>query len=297
MSTTIGIIGLGRVGLPAAEAYIKAGYEVVGYDIRSESMTKFLKVGGKARQSPRDVASNADVLLIMVLNDAQVLEATTGEQGILGGVRTDAVVICMSTITQTALEKTWKKFEEKKIGFIDCPFTGGPARIATHSLTLIAAGDLHVLEKMRPILNVIGNIIPAGNTPGMGQAIKHCNQLLVGITHAATMEVITLARKMKLDPALVSQVVASGIAGSDYFRLLTESVINKKPSPGALGQMSKDMSIVRDTLNAVGFDARVALAACKYFSTATEKGMDDREGADLIAVVEELDVKRNETNK
>jgi 3-hydroxyisobutyrate dehydrogenase-like beta-hydroxyacid dehydrogenase len=288
MSTTIGIIGLGRVGLPAAEAYIKAGYEVVGYDIRSESMTKFLNVGGKARQSPRDVASSADVLLIMVLNDAQVLEATTGEQGILKGVRTGAVVICMSTITHTALEKIWKKFEEKKIGFIDCPFTGGPARIATHSLTLIAAGNLDVLEKMRPILNVIGNIIPAGNTPGMGQAIKHCNQLLVGITHAATMEVITLARKMKLDPALVSQVVASGIAGSDYFRLLTESVIDKKPSPGALGQMSKDMSIVRDTLNAVGFDARVALAACKYFSTASEKGMDDREGADLIAVVEEL---------
>jgi len=292
MSTTIGIIGLGRVGMPVAEAYIDAGYEVVGYDIRHEPLRELLKVGGKPAQSSRDVASTADTIIIMVLNDEQVLEATTG---ILAGVRRGSVVICMSTITQTALESIWKKCEEKNIDFIDCPFTGGPARIATHSLTLIASAKPEVLEKMRPILNVIGKIIPAGSTPGMGQAIKHCNQLLVGITHAATMEVIMLARKMNLDPALVAQVVGSGIAGSDYFRLLAESVINKKPSPGGLGQMAKDMSIVNDTLNAVGFEARVALAACKYFSTASEQGMDDREGADLITIVEKLGVKRNET--
>jgi 3-hydroxyisobutyrate dehydrogenase-like beta-hydroxyacid dehydrogenase len=292
MSTTIGIIGLGRVGMPVAQAYIDAGYEVVGYDIRPEPLRELLKVGGKPAQSSRDVASMADTIMIMVLNDEQVLEATPG---ILAGIRRGNVVICMSTITQTALESIWKKCEGKNIDFIDCPFTGGPARIPTHSLTLIASGKPEVLEKMRPVLNVIGKIIPAGSTPGMGQAIKHCNQLLVGITHAATMEVIMLARKMNLDPTLVAQVVGSGIAGSDYFRLLAESVLNKKPSPGGLGQMSKDMSIVNDTLNAVGFEARVALAACKYFSSAIEHGMDGCEGADLITIVEKLGVKRNET--
>lgn len=296
MSPTIGIIGLGRVGMPVAVAYINAGYEVVGYDIRSESLKELVRVGGKPAQSSKDVARMADIIMILVLNDKQVLETATGERGILSGVRTGAVVTCMSTITQAALKSIWKKCEEKSIDFIDCPFTGGPARIPTRSLTLIAAARTEVLEKMRPILNVIGKITPAGSTPGMGQAIKHCNQLLVGITQAATMEVIILARRMNLDPALVTQVVGSGIAGSDYFRLLAESVINKKPSPGGLGQMSKDMSIVNETLNAVGFEARVALAACQYFSSASELGMDDREGADLITVVEQLGVKRNKTN-
>ena len=296
MSSTIGIIGLGRVGMPVAQAYIIAGYNVVGYDIRSEVLRELSKIGGEAARSSGEVASVSDVIMIMVLNDKQVLEATINDGGILAGVRQGSVVICMSTIRQKTLTSIWKKCEEKNIDFIDCPFTGGPARIATHSLTLIASGKQDVLEKIRPILNVIGKIIPAGSTPGMGQAIKHCNQLLVGVTHAATMEVITLARKMNLDPALVAQVVGSGIAGSDYFRLLAESVINNKPSPGGLGQMSKDMSIVTDTLNAVAFDAKVAHAASRYFSTATEQGMDDREGADLIRIVEELGAKRNEAN-
>jgi 3-hydroxyisobutyrate dehydrogenase-like beta-hydroxyacid dehydrogenase len=295
MSTTIGIIGLGRVGLPAAEAYIKAGYSVVGYDTRSERVSEFSKIGGKPAQSLRDVANSADVILVIVLNDVQALDATTGERGILSAAAV-STVICMSTITRNALERIWKKCEEKNIDFIDCPFTGGPARIATHSLTLIAAGNSDVLDRMRPILNVIGKIIPAGSTPGMGQAIKHCNQLLVGVTQAATMEVITLAKKMNLDPALVAQVVGSGIAGSDYFRLLADSVINKKPSPGGLGQMAKDMSIVKDTLKEVGFGARVARAAQEYFAAASEQGMDDREGADLITIVDELGASGNRTH-
>lgn len=293
MSITIGIIGLGRVGIPVAEAYVNAGYEVVGYDIRPEQVSALVKVGGTPARSPRDVGRVADVIVVMVLNDDQALQATNGENGILAGIKKGAVVICMSTITQKAIKSIWKKFEEKDIEFIDCPFTGGPSRVATHSLTLIASAKTEVIEKMRPVLEIIGKIIPAGNTPGMGQAIKHCNQLLVGVTHAATMEVILLARKMNLDPALVAQVVGSGIAGSDYFRLLAESVISKKPSPGGLGQMSKDMSIVRDTLAAVGFDANLALAAAKYFSTASEQGMDSGEGADLIRVVEELGLNKN----
>ena len=293
MSITIGILGLGRVGIPVAEAYVNAGYDVVGYDIRPEQVSALVKVRGTPARSPSDVARVADVIVVTVLNDDQALQATTGENGILAGIKKGAVVICMSTITQNAIKSIWMKFQEKDIEFIDCPFTGGPSRVATHSLTLIASGKTEVIEKMRPVLEIIGTIIPAGDTPGMGQAIKHCNQLLVGVTHAATMEVIALAKKMDLDPALVAHVVGSGIAGSDYFRLLAESVISKKPSPGGLGQMSKDMSIVRDTLAAVGFDASLALAAAKYFSTASKQGMDSGEGADLIRVVEELGLQKN----
>lgn len=292
MSITIGIIGLGRVGMPVAQAYLNAGYEVVGYDIRPELLLELVKLGGKPAQSSKDVAAVADVIMIMVLNDQQVLQATTKDDGFFQTIKKNAVVICMSTITQSALEITWKKSEAHNIDFIDCPFTGGPARVATHSLTLIAAAKADVLEKVRPVLEVIGKITHAGPTPGMGQAIKHCNQLFVGVAHAATMEVLTLAKKMNLDPALVAKVVGSGIAGSDYFRLLSESVIDKKPSPGGLGQMSKDMSIVRDTLNAVGFDAQVAIAAHKYFLRASEEGMDNNEGADLIKVVEKLGLKQ-----
>ena len=284
----IGIIGLGRVGIPVAEAYLKAGYSVHGYARRNEVIKKFEKMGGLHHPSPAEVARHCQILIVMVLNDQQVYEVIDGENGLLKGILPGATIICMSTINRKSLEKVAGLCKIKNTGFVDCPFTGGPARVPSGSLTLIAAAPESLIDMISPVLEVIGNVFHVGTEPGIGQAVKHCNQLLVGSTHAATMEVITLARKLNLDPALVCRIAGSGIAGSDYFRLLSDSVLNKKPSPGGLGQMCKDISIVSNTVDEVKMNALVAKATAKYFRLAEEWGMGHREGADLIEVIEKV---------
>jgi 3-hydroxyisobutyrate dehydrogenase-like beta-hydroxyacid dehydrogenase len=286
MSKKIGIIGLGRVGLPAAKAYISAGYQVYGYDKLPEVKITFEKLGGIHLESAGMVAEKSDIILIMVLNDEQVIDVISGYQGLLKKATGDTVIVCMSTINRVNLESQAKSCQEKEIGFLDCPFTGGPARVPAGNLTLIAAGPDNLVTRVKPHLEVIGNIIHAGKNPGMGQAVKHCNQLLVGVTHAATMEVFTLANKLGLDASLVSKVIASGIAGSDYFRLLSDSILKKNPSPGGLGQMCKDVAIVVNTTKEVKMPAYTASGASKYFAMAEARGMQDREGADLIEIVE-----------
>ena len=293
MAETIGIIGLGRVGIPASEAWIKAGHTVAGYARRPEVIAKFRDMGGIHYGSPAEVAEQSDVVIVLVLNDAQVIEVVTGERGILEGIRPGGIIICMSTINRANLEMVAGRCERQGIGFVDCPFTGGPARVSTGSLTLIAAAPSALLANVAPVLEVIGNIVHAGETPGLGQAVKHCNQLLVSTTHAAVMEVITLARKLELDPRLVCNVVASGIAGSDYFRLLSDSVLDGTPSPGGLGQMCKDVAIVVNTARAVKMPALVATATSQYFLGAEALGMQDKEGADLIEVVERVSGKKD----
>jgi 3-hydroxyisobutyrate dehydrogenase-like beta-hydroxyacid dehydrogenase len=293
MSKTIGIIGLGRVGIPAAKAYIKSGYSVYGYARRAEVIKEFEEMGGIYLSSPAEVAKHCNMLIVLVLNDQQVIEVISGDSGLLKGINPGSTIICMSTINRYNLESVAAQCAEKHVGFVDCPFTGGPARVPTGSLTLIAAAPQEMIDLVTPILNVIGNVVHVGNLPGLGQAVKHCNQLLVGSIHAATMEVITLARKLDLDPALVCKVVGNGIAGSDYFRLLSESVLNNKPSPGGLGQMCKDISIVSNTLDEVKMSAYIAKAAAKYFKLAEDWGMQNREGAALIEVVEKVSEQSN----
>lgn len=286
MPEPVGIIGLGRIGLAAAQAYLAAGFPVLGNDRRVAAMEQLKAAGGIPFHTAEAVAQRARILLILVLNDEQVIEVLTGKDGVLRSASVDSTVVCMSTINRDTIAMAAAKCGEKKVRLIDCPFTGGPARVATRTLTLIAAGPEADLDAVRPVLEVLGNIVYAGAEPGLGQAVKHCNQLLVGATHAATMEVIALARRLGLDPSLVTSVVGSGIAGSDYFRLLAESVLKKTPSPGGLGQMCKDMAIVCNTLRNVGMQAHVGTSASEYFSTAERLGMTEREGADLIEVVE-----------
>lgn len=291
MIKTIGIIGLGRTGFPISQAYMKEGYEVYGYDIREDVISSFEASGGHSQISPETLARNCDIILIVVLNDQQVIETIAGKNGILNGMRSGGIIVCMSTINRKNLEKMAEISIRKNIRFVDCPFTGGPARIPEASLTLIAAAPLDLMETISPVLKVIGNIVVAGEKPGQGQAVKHCNQLLVGVTHAAVMEVITLAKALKLDPEMVCQVVGSGIAGSDYFRLLSESVLSKTPSPGGLGQMCKDVSIVVNTTREVKFPAYLARAMGEYFEEARKSGLEDREGSALIEVVENISEK------
>ncbi len=286
MNEKIGIIGLGRVGMPASKAYINAGYTVYGNARRQAVIAGFESIGGIHLASPDEVARHVDIVLVLVLNDEQVLDVIAGKQGLLKGLNPGATIVCMSTINRKNLEYVAQLCADKKVGFIDCPFTGGPARVPNGSLTLIAAAPLELIKTLTPVLNVIGKIVHVGDQPGLGQAVKHCNQLLVGATHAATLEVIVLARKLGLNTDKVCQVIGGGIAGSDYFRLLSESVLTKKPSPGGLGQMCKDMSIVVNTAHAVNMPAYVATAAAQYFLTGEAQGMHDMEGADLIRVVE-----------
>lgn len=286
MSEPLGIMGLGRVGLAAAKAYLNDGYKVFACDIDPRRVDEFTAEGGVALKTPADVAQRAKVILVLVLNDEQATDVISGDHGLVKEIGSGSTVIFMSTINAHTLRKLANACLLRKADFIDCPFTGGPGRIANRSLTLIAAGDPESLNRVKHILEVIGKIVYAGREPGKGQAVKHCNQLLVAVTHAATMEVITLARKLGLDPAMVSSVVASGIAGSDYFRLLSDSVLNKTPSPGGLGQMCKDAAIVKNTLIDHGVGAQVALAASRYFQTALDLGMSQNEGADLIQIVE-----------
>lgn len=283
MKNTIGIIGLGRVGKEVARTYTDISYSVIGYDVDEKSISFLKSIGGTTYGSPKLVADSCKILLVLVLNDDQVQEVM---EDIIKTSNTALIVVCMSTINRSNLEKAADLCADAGLSFVDCPFTGGPARVANSSLTLIAAGESELIDTIEPTLDVIGNITRVGDTPGLGQAVKHCNQLLVGTTQAATMEVIALARKLKLDPKQVCSVVGSGIAGSDYFRLLAESVLDKKPSPGGLGQMCKDMAIVANTTREVGLPANVANAAAEYFKKAANLGMQDREGADLIEVVE-----------
>jgi len=285
---SIGIVGLGRMGMPTAKKFIDAGFRVAGNDLRQEAMEELRSAGGEAVEDGRRVAQKANTVIVFVLNDQQVIETITGPNGVLAGCSDSSIVICMATIDRDNLQQVAQMCSQKGVGFVDCPCTGGPARIENGTLTMIAAAPEQLLQTCRPTLEVLGQIIYAGETPGLGQAIKHCNQLLICSTHAAVMEIIALARKSGLDPRLVCQVIQSGIGGSDYFRLLSTSVLENTPAPGGMGQLFKDISLVVNDCKRAELPLLVATAAFHYFLAAQSMGMENQDSSNLIQVIEKM---------
>jgi len=293
MSETTGIIGLGRMGMAAAKKYIKEGYKVAGYARRPEVVKEFSNAGGSVVRNGREVAERSGKVIIYVLNDQQVIEVITGPNGVLEGCHKDTRVICMSTIDKDNLEWVAGQCAKKNVGFVDCPVTGGPARIEAGTLTLIVSTTKELLEECRPVLEVQGKINYVAEKPGLAQLVKHCNQLLVATTLAATIEVITLAKKQGLDPQLVCKVVGSGIAGSDWFRLITSNILDNTPAIGGLGQMCKDIGLVINDSRRVRTPFIVASAAYQYYLSALSLGMENAEVHELIKVLETMTDPRN----
>jgi 3-hydroxyisobutyrate dehydrogenase-like beta-hydroxyacid dehydrogenase len=288
MVKKVGIVGLGRCGMPAAKKYLQNGYQVFGYARRPEVIAKFQEMGGIHVENPAQVARNAEIVIVMVLNDPQVIEVVTGPNGILEGVGKNSMVIGMSTINRENQESIAKQCQENGVRFVDSPFTGGPARIEAGTLTLIVAAPSQLVEACRPILEVIGKIHYVGETIGMGQSVKHCNQLLVCVTHTAVMEIIQMARKLGLDPAMVCDIAGRGIGGSDYFRLLSKSILEHVPSPGGLGQLAKDIGIVVNTGRNLRLPLYTATSAYQYFLAALSQGLENMDGADTMKVIERM---------
>lgn len=284
----IGIIGLGRMGMPTAKRFVQAGFPVVGYDIRQEAMEELRSIGAEAVEDARRVAQKVQTVIIFVLNDQQVIDTISGPNGVLEGCGAGSTVICMATIDRGNLERAAQMCSDKRVGFVDCPCTGGPARVENGTLTMIAAAPQKILQTCRPALEVLGKIIIAGETPGMGQAIKHCNQLLICTTHAAVMEIIALAKKSELDLRTVCEVIASGIGGSDYFRLLSASVLDNTPAPGGMGQLFKDIGLVVNDGRRVELPLLVATAAYHYFLAAQSLGLENQDSSKLIQVIEKM---------
>ena len=220
MAEIVGMIGLGRMGMPAAKALIKAGYHVVAHDCRAEAMEEILSAGGEPASDYETVARKAHTVILFVLNDQQVIEVVTGSRGLLAGTGGGSVVVCMATIRKDNLLWVAEQCRKQNVAFVDCPCTGGPARAESGTLTLIAAAEDDLLDRCRPILEKLGSIVHVGQAPGMGQAVKHCNQLLISTLHAATMEVILMAKKSGLDANQVCEVVGSGVGGSGCAALL-----------------------------------------------------------------------------
>lgn len=286
MANAVGIVGLGRMGLPAARLLIRNGYTLFGYDRDPAALDELAASGGEPAPDAKAVAQKADTIIVFVLNDDQVEAVVAGPSGLLAGIREGACIICMSTIRQAQLERMAALCLEQNAAFVDCPCTGGPPRAENGTLTLIAAGSKDAMDRGRPVLENLGTIVQVGELPGMAQAVKHCNQLLVSVTHAAVVEVILMARRAGLDERQVCEVIGSGVGGSDYFKLLSSSIIDKTAAPCAMALMCKDSNIVVDSSRSMQLPLLVAAAANQYFLAAASLGLENEESSELMTVVE-----------
>jgi 3-hydroxyisobutyrate dehydrogenase len=195
----IAFIGLGNMGGPMAQNLIKAGHEVLGYDISLDAVGKLVAAGGTAAGKPGAAAAEAEIVVTMLPSGAEVRETYLGPDGIIENAREGALLIDSSTIDVESAREVAAAAEAKDLLMVDAPVSGGVGGAQGGTLTFMVGGPDEAFEKAKPILEAMGKTIVHAGGAGTGQAAKICNNMVLGISMIAVSEAFVLAEKLGLD--------------------------------------------------------------------------------------------------
>lgn len=214
----VGVVGLGAMGLPMAQALLEGRFAVRGYDIRAAARDAVASCGGVAAGSAADAARGADVLLVMVVDAAQA-EAVLFAEGALAALPAHGIVVLMATCPPAAVAAIASRVQATGRGFVDAPVSGGVAGARAAKLTIMAAGPLDVVTAVRPVFAALGErLFHVGEKPGQGAVVKTVNQLLCGVHIAVAAEAVALAEKLGVDTGLLLEVMGGSAASSWMLR-------------------------------------------------------------------------------
>ncbi|GHV95033.1 2-hydroxy-3-oxopropionate reductase [Spirochaetia bacterium] len=249
----IGFIGLGIMGKPMAKNLLKAGHELLVFDVVQANIDEVTAAGAKAAASSADVASQVPVIITMLPNSPHVKTVVLGEKGVLEGARPGAILIDMSSIAPLASQEIEKACAARGIKMIDAPVSGGEPKAIDGTLAIMVGGDRQVFEEVKPVLLQMGSTAVYCGTIGAGNTTKLANQIIVGLNIAAAAEAFTLVKKAGVDPQLVFEAIKAGLAGSTVLNAKAPMMIGGNFKPGfKIDLHIKDLANALDTGHGVG---------------------------------------------
>ena len=274
----IGFVGLGNMGAPMAANLVKAGHEVVGFDLAApcpEGVTK--------AESAADAARGADVVITMLPNGA-ILRAVATE--VIAAMRPGAVLTDCSTVDVESARAVAQMAEAAGMAALDAPVSGGVGGATAGTLTFMVGGTEAAFATVKPLFDVMGQKAVHCGAAGAGQAAKICNNMILGVTMIATCEAFALADKLGLDRQKMFDVVStsSGYSWTMNAYCPAPGVGPKSPAdndykPGFAAElMLKDLRLSQQAAEAVDADTPMGAQAAALYARFVEeeggKGMD-----------------------
>jgi 3-hydroxyisobutyrate dehydrogenase-like beta-hydroxyacid dehydrogenase len=231
-----GVVGLGAMGYQMARHMVAKGFNVAGYDVAAEAMTRAKAVGVKTVGSIADVGETAEIVIVMVATDKQV-EDVVVNSGLLDRLKKGSV-ICISSSTSPETAKEMEAVCAKRgIGLLDTPVVLGQEAADNGTLTVFCGGTAEAFEKAKPALSAFGAKVMHVGPSGMGQLTKTTNNMLLWACMAANYEVLSFAKKMGADiPKLVDALKYS--SGANWSL--------EKWGRGTAKWVEKDMDVALD---------------------------------------------------
>ncbi len=207
MIKTIAYLGLGTMGSGMASNLLKTGYKLSVWNRSGEKCEPFARKGARVADTPANAVRDVDLVMYSLSNDQAVEEVVFGANGILTGIQAGQIAMDMSTVLPATSLREQEAYAKRGADFLDAPAFGSKKESADAKLWILAAGKREAFEKVKPVLQHLGQTIHYFGKNGNAAAMKLVGNLIVALEMEALAEGLVLAQKAGLDLSTVMEVV------------------------------------------------------------------------------------------
>ncbi len=289
MKEKVGFIGLGIMGQPMALNLAKAGFSLFVHARREEMMAPLTGAGATACGSPRELAAEADIIFTNVSDTPDVEQVILGEDGIIHGAKSGAVVVDMSTISPSVTRTIAAALADRGVDMLDAPVSGGEQGAINGTLSIMVGGKDAAFQRVLPLFECMGGSIVHIGDHGAGQVAKACNQVVIAQTIAAIGEAFILASASGVDPARVREALLGGFAGSRALESHGQRMLERNFKPGFKAKLhQKDMRIALEEAAALKIALPGAALVTQYINGIVGNGMGEDDSISILRLQEQL---------
>jgi 3-hydroxyisobutyrate dehydrogenase len=277
----VGFIGTGTMGQPMLANLVKAGFEVIAFDIVPAALEAATRLGASRGGSIREVAADCDLVITMLPSSANVEAAYLGGGGIIEGAEPGRLCVDMSTIDPGTSQRVAARLKERGVRLLDAPVSGGVGGAAAGTLAIMVGGDADDLEEARPALAAMGsNIIHVGAV-GAGEVAKLCNNLVSGSALVAVAEAFRIGEAFGVDARILTSVIAKSSGATWVMEhmhpvpgLVDGAASSRQYAPGFMTDlMAKDLALAVNAAREKRVPVFVAPAAQQLYRLASSHGL------------------------
>jgi L-threonate 2-dehydrogenase len=281
VAKTLGVVGLGSMGMGAARTAVRNGVATWGCDTRADARKAFEDAGGRAVAEPSALAAHCDVVLVLVVNAEQTEAVLFGERGLAATMRRGSVVVASATV-DPAIPPRWEaRLAEHGLHLIDGPVSGGARKAADGQMTVMASGRPEAFEAAGEVLQAFaGKVYRLGDAAGIGSTVKMVNQHLAGVHIASACEAMALGIRAGAEPRQLYDVICNSAGMSWMFQNRVPHILDNDYTPlSAVNIFVKDLGIVLDAARKLAFPLPLAAAAHQLYLAAAAQGFGNEDDA------------------
>lgn len=262
------------MGLGVARSLVRAGFRTHACDIRPEILRQFESEGGVACADPETLGAACEVVVVVVVNAEQTDAVLFGEKGAVGAMRPGGVVLSCATVRPDYVAALGKRLAGRSVHLLDAPMSGGAAKAAEGTMTLMTSGPAEAYAACEDVLGVIAaKVYRLGDKHGQGSKVKIINQLLAGVHIAAAAEAMALGLREGVDADALYEVITHSAGNSWMFENRVPHILNGDYTPlSAVDIFVKDLGLVLDTARATKFPLPLSATAHQMFMSASTAG-------------------------